>query len=139
MANLKLTILAPERRLAEGVEVEEVTINGSEGQIQLLPGHAPMIGTLEAGMFSFKHPGGSLTSGVISGGFFEIAKDEVTVTADSLELVGEIDLMRAKQAQQEAEQVLREADLDEHKFKEYQAQLEHALVLQQAATNHTLH
>jgi F-type H+-transporting ATPase subunit epsilon len=132
---LKLSILSPERRLLESVLVAEVTLPGSEGQIQVLPGHAPMIGTLETGQFSYRSADGHVTAGVISTGFFEVRGDEAVVMAETLELAGEIDLERAKKAQSEAEQVLKDASLDEHQFKKYQLKLERSLVRQQVAGN----
>lgn len=83
---LKLSILSPERRLLENAPVEEVTLNGSEGQIQILSGHAPMVGTLEAGEFHYRNATGQKTTGVIAAGFFEVQDENVYVLAESLEL-----------------------------------------------------
>lgn len=130
-ATLKLTILSPERRLLEGASVEELTLPGSQGQIQILPGHAAMIGALTTGSFSYVNQGGAVSRGVITTGFFEVANDEVKVMAETLELKGEIDLERAKKAQKLAEEVLRDADLDEHKFRKYELKLQRALIRQQ--------
>lgn len=130
---LKLNVLSPERKLLDGETAEEVTLTGSEGQIQILPGHAPMIGTLETGVFSFRIPGKSETAGVISSGFFEVRDDVVTITAETLELVSEIDVARAKKAQQVSEDALKAADLDVHAFKKYQLKLQRSLIRQQAA------
>jgi F-type H+-transporting ATPase subunit epsilon len=131
--SLKLTILSPERRLLEKAPVEEVTLPGSEGQIQVLPGHAAMIGTLLTGAFRYINEGGQVSSGVITTGFFEVKNDEVKVMAENLELQGEIDLERAKKAQKAAEDVLREAELDEHKFRKYELKLQRSLIRQQVA------
>lgn len=127
---LKLNILSPERRLIEGVLVEEVTLPGSEGQIQLLPGHAPMIGTLHTGIFNYRSPGKSPVFGVISSGFFEVKDDEVFVLAETIELKSEIDLDRARRAQQLAEETLKAADLDEHQFNKYQLKLQRSIIRQ---------
>lgn len=132
---LKLTVLSPERRLVEGASTDEVTLKGSEGQIQVLPGHAPMVGALGVGTFSYRSPDGSTTTGIISGGFFEVRDDQVTVMAEHLELQGEIDVEGARKAQKEAEAALLEANLDEHSFKQYQLRLERALIQQQLATH----
>jgi len=127
---LLLSILSPERRLVENVRVQEVTLSGSEGQIQILPGHAAMIGTLETGIFNYQVEGASPVTGVISSGFFEVRDDKISVMAETLELKKEIDLHRAQKAQQQAEETLKEADLDEHKFKKYQLKLQRAIVRQ---------
>ncbi len=133
--SLKLTILAPERRLLDREAVRSVTLTGSEGEIEILPGHAAMIGNLETGLFRYQGENGDQGSlGVISTGFFEVNSDEVTVMAETIELQGEIDASRAKQAQQKAETGLREADLDEHRFKKYQLKLQRSLVRQQIAS-----
>lgn len=132
---LLLSILSPERRLVENVRVQEVTLPGSEGQIQILPGHAAMIGTLETGIFSFLIEGSAPVSGVISSGFFEIADGRISVMAETLELKKEVDLSRARKAQELAEETLKEADLDEHKFKKYQLKLQRAIVRQRVSTD----
>ena len=54
---MHISIYSPERRLLEGATVESVLLTGSEGQIEILPGHAPMTGTLETGVFSYRIPG----------------------------------------------------------------------------------
>jgi F-type H+-transporting ATPase subunit epsilon len=135
---LKLTILSPERRLLNKQAVVSVVLPGSEGEIQILPGHQAMIGTIQAGAFWYDGGSGAKGEhGVISSGFFEIKEDHVTVTAETLELRGEIDVARAKQAQQKAETALQDANLDEHQFKKYQLKLQRALVRQQFASKET--
>jgi F-type H+-transporting ATPase subunit epsilon len=128
---LKLTILSPERRLLEKVEVDSVTLPGSEGQIQILPGHVPMVGTLETGVFGFQPSRGGGSTGFVSTGFFEVKDDNVAVMAETLELQGEIDVERARRAQRGAETALREANLDPHAFKKYQLKLQRSIVRQQ--------
>ena len=131
---LKLTILSPERRLVEGAEVEEVTLKGNEGQIQILAGHAPMVSTLDVGAFQFRSAGNQTTNGMMTGGFFEVRDDSLTVTAEHVELQSEIDVEGAKAAQREAEEALKEATLDEHAFKQYQLRLQRALIQQHVAS-----
>jgi F-type H+-transporting ATPase subunit epsilon len=134
-SHLKLSVLTPERRLVENVLVEEVMLPTSEGQIQLLPGHASLIGTLETGFFRFSAPEKPETFGVISSGFFQVKEGEVYVMAETLELKVEIDVERAKKAQQQAEETLKAAELDDHQFKKYQLKLQRSLIRQQIATH----
>ena len=130
---LTLNVFTPERKVLENKQVREVTLIGSEGQIQVLPGHAAMVGTLETGGISFLPESGSESHAAISTGFFEVADDRVTLTVETLELGGEIDLERARRAQANAEKALQDAALDEHQFKKYQLKLQRALVRQQIA------
>jgi F-type H+-transporting ATPase subunit epsilon len=125
---LKLTILSPERRLLNRVEVHSVTLPGSEGQIQILAGHAAMV---ETGIFSYIKTSGDGEVGVVSTGFFELRDDDLTVMAETIELRTEIDVERARSAQRKAEAVLVEAALDEHKFGKYQLKLQRAIIRQQ--------
>ncbi len=130
---LKLSILSPERRLVESISVEEVTLTGSEGQIQILPGHAPMIATLSTGLFQYRSKGRDPVVGVISSGFFRISDGQIHVLAETVELKSEIDIDRAKKAQKLAEETLLAADLDAHRFNKYQLKLQRSLIRQQIA------
>ncbi len=136
---LKVNIISPERRLLQGGRAQWITVQGSEGQVQVLPGHAAFLGSLQTGPFTYMTETGQQESGVISTGFFEVKNDEVTVLAETIELKGEIDLGRARAAQQKAEQALVAADLDEHKFRKYQLKLERALIRQQVSGSSSSH
>lgn len=133
-ADLKLSILSPERRLVQGIRVDEVILSGSEGQIQILPDHAPMMGTIQTGTFHYRASGSDSVEGAISAGFFEVKNNEIHVLAETLELKGEIDLNRARMAQQKAEETLKNAQLDEHQFKKYQLKLQRAIIRQHLAS-----
>ena len=128
-----LSILSPERRLVERVSVEEVTLPTREGQIQILPTHADMIGIIETGIFNYVSPGKPHVFGALSSGFFEVISGEIYVMAETLELKSEIDIDRAKKAQQAAEETLQAATLDEHHFNQYQLKLQRAVIRQQLA------
>jgi F-type H+-transporting ATPase subunit epsilon len=130
---VKLSILSPERRLLEGTEIQSVTLPSSEGQIQIMPGHAKMVGVLEIGVFAYQPVSGAEHTGFITAGFFEVRGEDVFVMAETLELRGEIDVDRARRAQKDAEDALRDAALDQHKFQEYQLKLQRALIRQQLA------
>ena len=131
--SLKLTILSPERRLTDQVEIQSITLPTSEGQVQVLPGHAAMIGLLTTGVYTYTPVGGAETSGFVSTGFFEIRDGRITLMAETLELQDEIDVIRAKAAQTKAEAALAGADIDDHKFRKYQLKLQRSIVRQQFA------
>ncbi|MEN9724323.1 MAG: hypothetical protein RJB38_2309 [Pseudomonadota bacterium] len=130
---LTLNIYSPEKKVIEGRQVSEVTLPGSEGQIQILPGHAAMVGSLETGIVSYRVEGVGEAHGAISTGFFQVQDDRLTLTVETIELSGEVDVARAKRAQAAAEKMLQEASLDEHQFKKYELKLQRALVRQQTA------
>lgn len=128
---MKLSIYCPEKKLFEGTDVQEVSLTTTEGQIQVLPGHADMLGGLDTGTFAYRTSGGDEVRGVISYGFFEIKDDHIKVMAETLELDREIDRDRALRAQKKAEEMLQSAALDEHAFNKYQLKLQRALIRQQ--------
>lgn len=133
-----LNILSPEKRLAAEVEINSITLPGSEGQIQILPEHADMIGTLETGEFSYVPVSGVAVFGVITSGFFEVrGGDSVTVTAETVELAKEIDLTRARTAQRKAEGALKDLELDQKLFRKYELKLQRAIIRQQVAGHPT--
>lgn len=130
---MKLTIVSPEKRIASAIEVSSITLPGSEGQIQILPGHADMIGTLETGEFAFEKASGEKTMGAMSSGFFEVHADLILVTAETCELSPEIDVNRARSAQKKAESALKDPELDPTLFRKYELKLQRALIRQQIA------
>lgn len=133
MANLKLTVLEPDRKLVEEIEVSDVTLPTSEGEVQLLPEHSNLLGTLDAGVFSYTPLSGAeplKNRGAISGGFYEITDGRVNVMAETLELSDEIDVDRAKAAEQKAASELESAT---EGFEAHQRRLRKAQVRQQAA------
>lgn len=131
--SMKLSILSPERRLLENALVDEVTLPTGEGQAQILPGHAPLLGTLQTGFFRYRTTKGETVVGVITTGFFEVKDNSIHVMAETLELSSEIDVGRARVAQTEAEETLKAADLDEAQFKKYQLKLQRSMIRQQLA------
>lgn len=122
---LKLTVLSADRRIVENVPANEVTLTGSEGQIQILPGHQKMVGNLEPGLFEYHSDAGE-DFGFISYGFFQIDGDQVTVTAETVELTSEINAERAKTALAKAENHLKTANLSEEERIKYARKLERA-------------
>ena len=110
--SIQLIIVTPERQLLRE-SVVEVTLPGAEGQLGVLPGHAPLITELGIGELSFetKGSGESVPVAVISG-FAEILGDRVTVLAETAERPEEIDISRAEEAKKRAEQRLAAAASD---------------------------
>ena len=128
--SFQLSILAPERRLIENESVTSVIVTTSEGEVQILPGHADMVAKLETGRFQYSLPSGKSVSGVISSGFINVENGAVKVVAETVELPNEIDVNRAKEAQLTAEKMLSDASLDTQHFNKYQLKLQRAILRQ---------
>lgn len=130
MATFNLSILAPERKLLQDEPAESLIITTAEGEIEVLPGHADMISALETGRFVLKKANGQKSVGVISSGFLNVEGGAVKVIAETIELAGEINKDRARQAQANAEKRLQDAGLDPAAFRKYQLKLQRAIIRQ---------
>lgn len=92
---LKLSVVSPSRTLFEG-EALYVQIPTYDGLIGVLPGHAPLISVLGYGMMRARIEEKKEESFLIAGGFLEIINNRITVLANSVEYVEEIDIEQAQ-------------------------------------------
>jgi len=113
MAKLKFEIVTAERVIYSD-DVDIVVAPGIEGQLGILPGHAPLMTMLQPGELLVRKDGEEVAM-FVSGGFLEVMGDRVTVLADVAERVDEIDIDRAEAARCRAEDRIKacsaEADL----------------------------
>lgn len=122
---LHLEIVTPEKRAFEG-EVDEVVVPGTEGELGILPHHAPLISTLGQGVLRLRR-GGEEEEFAIFGGFLQVRPDRVVVLAETADMASSIDLDRAERARREAEHVL-EAGLEDADLATARAALQRALI-----------
>ena len=101
---IKLEIVTPERLVFDET-VDGVTLPGSEGELGVLPNHAPLVSTLGVGELRIRS-GGSEDWFAIVGGFVQVLPDKVVVMAETADLSSEIDLEKAQAARRDAEQAL---------------------------------
>jgi F-type H+-transporting ATPase subunit epsilon len=101
----QLEIVTPEKMVVKDT-VEEMQIPGKGGFLGILPGHAPLITELAVGEISYRSKGTTHYLSV-AWGFAEVLPDKVTILAETAEKPGEIDIKRAQEARQRAEEQLR--------------------------------
>ncbi|GLZ13166.1 ATP synthase epsilon chain [Actinomadura sp. NBRC 104425] len=103
MATLKVGLVSPEREVWSG-EAKMVVAQTIEGQLGILPGHAPVLGVLLDGSVVKIEPadGGEWVTAMVGSGFFSIAGDEVSILAEQAELGAEVNVAAAQQALEEA-------------------------------------
>ena len=99
---LTLEIVTPDRALVTE-QVDEVELPGAEGYFGVLPGHAPLLATLQVGEMWYRK-GQETHYLAIAFGFVEVLPDKVTVLAHVAEKAEEIDRTRAEAAKVRAEQ-----------------------------------
>lgn len=108
MAKLSLEIVTAERSVATETDIDMVVAPASEGDVGILPRHAPLLTTLHAGILRIKK-GDQESDMVVSGGFLQVNQDRVLILADTAERADEIDEERAEDARKSAETALTEA------------------------------
>jgi F-type H+-transporting ATPase subunit epsilon len=104
----QLEIVTPEKKVVD-TTAEEVQIPGKNGYLGVLPGHAPLITELAVGEITFRSNSQEQHLAV-AWGFAEVLPDKVTILAESAERPQEIDVERARESKQRAEQRLTSGD-----------------------------
>src|SRR5438046_10248352 len=101
---IEVEIVTPER-LAYSDTVDSVVLPGSEGEMGVLPHHAPLLATLGLGELRIRK-GGAEDHFAIVGGFVQVRPDKVVIMAETADMASDIDLEKAQEARREAEKAL---------------------------------
>jgi F-type H+-transporting ATPase subunit epsilon len=96
-----LRIATPEREVYNK-QIESVTLPGMQSSFGVLRNHAPLIAALEPGVVHIVDDEIKDIRLAIGGGFFQVAKNEAILLADSAEFANEIDLSRAQESERRA-------------------------------------
>ena len=104
---MKLVVVTPE---AEKItrDVDGVTLPGGKGEVGILPGHLPLMSTLDVGILRYGSAGAE-TLLAVNRGFFEVIDDEVRVLTETCETPDEVDEGRAEDALKRAKDRLDQA------------------------------
>lgn len=101
---IRCEIVSQDRLVWEG-DADIVNVPGIDGQMGILPNHAPLLSTLRFGVLTVRSKGEELAF-TVAGGVIEVQPDLITVMADAAENVMEIDIARAEAARRRAEEIL---------------------------------
>jgi F-type H+-transporting ATPase subunit epsilon len=107
MSTTRLDFVSQDR-LVFSDDVNEILAPGVEGQLGILPKHAPLMTVLAAGEVVVKRTGQDDLYFAVSGGWMEVQPNKVTILARTAERSDEIDLQRAEAARASAEKLLAE-------------------------------
>ena len=128
---IQLKLVTPSRVLLDE-EVDEVTAPGTLGEFGVLPNHISLLATLEIGEVSYKRGGDSVQL-AFSGGYAEVLDNVMTVLANAAEFGDEIDIERARKAQERTERKLAELSLEDKEIAATEAALHRSLTRLQVA------
>jgi F-type H+-transporting ATPase subunit epsilon len=103
VATLQVELVAVERKLWSG-EARMVIARTTEGELGVLPGHAPLLGQLaEGGVVTIRTESGDDVVVAAHGGFLSVTDRGVSILAENAEFSGDIDVERAREALRRAE------------------------------------
>lgn len=113
---MRLTALTPEKKLVFDELVDEVTVPAMKGELNILPGHSPLITTLDTGLLKWKAKDSNTESvALISWGYCQITADGVNVLAETADFASDISKDEYKRFLSETEpKLLNETLDDEH-------------------------
>ena len=104
MATLQVELVAVEQKIWSG-EASMVIARTTEGELGVLPGHAPLLGQLaEGGVVTIRTDSGEDVVVAAHGGFVSVTDHGVSILAETAEIAGEIDVERAREALRRAQE-----------------------------------
>lgn len=96
MAQMQVDLVAVERQIWSG-EAELVVARTTDGDIGVMPGHAPLLAQLREGYAArVVQPGGEVLGIAVHGGFLSVTSAGVTILAEDAEMSHEIDVQQAR-------------------------------------------
>ena len=130
--SITLELVSPDRHVLRDA-VESVQLPGRDGELGILPGHAPMLTELGVGELSYLK-GGQRFYATVMGGFAEVLGDRVIVLSEGSERPEEIDVTRARAAQERAAKRLAPTPASDVDFERAQNALRRALLRELVAS-----
>jgi len=103
LLTVNLNVVSAEESLFSG-SIKSLQITGSEGELGIMPGHAPLLTSLKPGMALITKQDGTEEVIYLSGGMLEVQPNNVTVLADVATRAADLDEQAALEAKQRAEE-----------------------------------
>ena len=141
MANqLSLEVVTPHRTVLVE-DVDSVTLPGIEGELGILPEHIPLLTTLDTGIVSYnKNSSGKTLAIAVHWGYAQVEGNSVRVLAELAETADEIDIERAKDAENKAKDILLTSapttsswEEEESRQNKFESKLKRSIVRQKVA------
>lgn len=123
---LHLTLATPSRKILDLENVESVIAPGVEGELGILPNHAPLLTKLHDGIVKYRVGSEKKYIGVTSA-FMDIVDNKVTIISEAAVLPEEADEARAEEARRQAHEQLQKR-LEGTDFQQVEAELRKALL-----------
>lgn len=129
-----LTLVTPEKKILAEAPITEVFVPAFKGELNILPGHAPLMTTLQTGILRYRAANSTeLTPVAISWGYCQVFAGGVNVLAETAEQVTEVDLKRALAARKHAEEQVKMIDLSSEERERYYRKIERSKIREELA------
>jgi F-type H+-transporting ATPase subunit epsilon len=127
MAPIRCEVVTAERTVFQD-DVDMVVAPGIEGQLGILPHHAPLLTSLTYGELILHRQGQEDEFIAIGGGFMEVGPEHVNILADSAERASEIDEERAEAARRRAQELMAQQRREDEDFIRAEAALRRSML-----------
>ena len=131
MSTYHLQIVTPDRKVYDG-EAQKIILRTVNGDVCILPHHIDFAIPLGIGQASVTDADGNTRQAACNGGMLSVSNNEVRVVAVTYEWADEIDLERAKRAEEEAQERMKLLDRQDKDFAMAEVRLKRALTRIQA-------
>lgn len=134
MSSFNVSVVTQVKKILEQ-EAGYLRLRTSEGDIGILPNHAPFVAELSMGKMEIESPNKDRRNiYFLSGGFLEISDNQVTIIADEILPIEEIDIENEQTQVEELKKELEKLEIDEEK-KKLQKKLKISLAKIEAKNN----
>src|SRR5437867_11579381 len=99
---LEVHVVTPEKEVWTG-DADFLVATAIDGEIGILPGHAPLLAALDVGRLSID-TGGSKEEAAVDGGFLHVKDDRVDVLAEHAELGGDVEQFRERRKERDEQE-----------------------------------
>ncbi|MEZ0390809.1 MAG: ATP synthase F1 subunit epsilon [Pseudobdellovibrionaceae bacterium] len=119
----KLNFSTPNKKVVTEQELDEITIPAYAGELNILPGHAPLMTTLAAGVLRYRLKNGESAKVAIGWGYCQVSPEAVNVLAETAVSADEIDTKVVQDHLKTQEAKLANESLDELEWKNTQHEI----------------
>ncbi len=122
-----LTLVTPEKKLLTDVEIEEIIVPAFRGELNILPGHAPLMSTLGIGLLRYRlKDSKKFESAAISWGYCEVNPRGINILAETAETQEEVDFDRVRLSLKASESKIKSGNLTENEIIKFQRKIKRA-------------
>ena len=133
----ELNIVTPRKNLLPKTLVHEVFVPAFRGELNILPGHSPLVSTLSEGVLKYRLKGEKKEVAIaISWGYVEVTSQGVNILAETAESKEEIDIERVEKALERANDFLNKEALNPEDIEKYHRKRRRAEARMAVAKSH---